>query len=105
MTPPTAACTRADCPGEGSGRINPRGFRTECGRRPRPADPAAQGPSTPPGQAPGPAAPGTATEPATDTGLGPATGARPGTGPSRAADRFVRAVHAAPGASPEGEAP
>ncbi len=94
MTPPTAACTRTGCPGEGTARISPRSFRTDCGR-----SPIAQGPSTPPGHAddPDPAAPGAPTE--------PATGARPGTGPNRAADRFVRAVHAAPGASPEGEAP
>ncbi|RNG16695.1 serine/threonine-protein kinase [Streptomyces botrytidirepellens] len=57
MTPPTAACTRADCPGGGTGRINPRGFCTECGRRPAP---------TPSGTAPGPAAPGT--DPGAPTG-------------------------------------
>ncbi|WP_421106492.1 tetratricopeptide repeat protein [Streptomyces sp. NEAU-S77] len=64
MTSPTAACTRADCPGEGGGRINPRGFCTECGRRPAP---------TPPGTAPGPAAPGTDTG-AADAGPGAPTG-------------------------------
>ncbi|MGW5443169.1 tetratricopeptide repeat protein [Streptomyces asiaticus] len=47
MTDPTdgAACGRQDCRGEGLGRINARGFCSECGRRPLPAAPS---PAPPP---------------------------------------------------------
>ncbi|WP_223863510.1 serine/threonine-protein kinase [Streptomyces sp. 5-10] len=41
MTDPTdgTVCGRTDCRGEGLGRINARGFCSECGRRPLPAAP------------------------------------------------------------------
>ncbi|MEE4593326.1 tetratricopeptide repeat protein [Streptomyces sp. DSM 41524] len=47
MTDPTdgAVCGRQDCRGEGLGRINARGFCSECGRRPLPAAPS---PAPPP---------------------------------------------------------
>ncbi|WP_413800875.1 tetratricopeptide repeat protein [Streptomyces iranensis] len=53
MTDPTdgTVCDRPDCRGEGLGRINARGFCSECGRRPPPAAPS---PAPPPA---GPAAP------------------------------------------------
>lgn len=76
MTPPTAACTRPDCPGEGTARINPRGFCPECGRRPAPTAPA-------PESASGPAAP----SPANGTGTG--TGSL-GSGATTATDRARR---------------
>ncbi|GAA1715720.1 serine/threonine-protein kinase [Streptomyces yatensis] len=46
-------CNRPDCRGEGLGRINARGFCTECGRRalptaPEPTPPPAQGRTAPP---------------------------------------------------------
>ncbi|WP_253208820.1 serine/threonine protein kinase [Streptomyces niphimycinicus] len=49
-------CNRPDCRGEGLGRINARGFCTECGRRalptaPEPAPPPAQARTFPPAQA------------------------------------------------------
>ncbi|WP_063735995.1 serine/threonine-protein kinase [Streptomyces sp. RTd22] len=79
MTPPSTTCTRPDCPGDGTGRINPRGFCTECGRRPQPTAP---GPAAPPGGAPDPAAPVPAQSPgpaASGTGTGAGPGAGPGT--------------------------
>ncbi|WP_413102797.1 tetratricopeptide repeat protein [Streptomyces sp. Inha503] len=61
MTGPTdgAVCDRPDCRGEGLGRINARGFCSECGRRPPPAAPD---PAPPPA---GPAAPLTSESTAT----------------------------------------
>ncbi|ASQ96429.1 serine/threonine protein kinase [Streptomyces sp. 11-1-2] len=49
-------CDRPDCRGEGLGRINARGFCTECGRRalptaPEPTPPPAQARTSPPTQA------------------------------------------------------
>ncbi|MBL1113942.1 protein kinase [Streptomyces sp. 110] len=57
MTDPTegTVCDRPDCRGEGLGRINARGFCSECGRRPLPAAPSpATSPAPPPAE---PAAP------------------------------------------------
>ncbi|GAA1104396.1 serine/threonine-protein kinase [Streptomyces javensis] len=41
-------CNRQDCRGEGLGRINARGFCSECGRRPLPAAPPPAPPPAPP---------------------------------------------------------
>ncbi|QKV93121.1 protein kinase [Streptomyces sp. NA02950] len=49
-------CARPDCEGAGRGRINPRGFCAECGRRPPPLPPA----PPPPSRRPGSRAPGAA---------------------------------------------
>ncbi|WNE98316.1 tetratricopeptide repeat protein [Streptomyces luomodiensis] len=57
MTGPTV-CARPDCRGEGLGRINARGFCSECGRRPRPTAPAPVPAATPASAPPVAPAPG-----------------------------------------------
>lgn len=48
-------CPRPECPGEGRGTVNARGFCSECGRRPPPGGPDPAPPrSAPPPPAPGP---------------------------------------------------
>ncbi|MET7904047.1 tetratricopeptide repeat protein [Streptomyces sp. NPDC005355] len=52
--PGPAYCTRPECPGEGRGPVNARGFCSECGRRPPPGGPDQAAPRTAPQAAPGP---------------------------------------------------